>query len=58
VQIDVREQRRDDAALRGALVGVRQLLPFEDARIRPLADQAQNDAITYPATKNLPQPFA
>src|SRR5262245_65574082 len=34
-------------------VGKHKSTPFEHSRIQPLADEPQDDAITYPATKNL-----
>ena len=55
VQVDVREQGRHDAALRRSGLGMLDASLLHYARVQPLSDNAQQDAITYPAADDLEQ---
>src|ERR1041385_4983815 len=48
MQVHVRQERRDDSTLRRARFGVAKLPLLHYARVEPLADQAQHDAVSYP----------
>ena len=53
VQVDIRQERRDDATLRSASFRVRQHPTLHHPGIEPLADEAQLHPVTYPPTQYL-----
>jgi hypothetical protein len=52
VQVHVREQRRDDTALRRADVRVTDQPALHDPGLEPLVDRASHDAVTHPLVEN------
>ena len=54
VEIHVREQRRDHAALRCAAVGIPHGTVLLHTRIQPLVDRSSNHSVTYPLFEDGP----
>jgi hypothetical protein len=57
VEVDVRQQRADDSALRRPLLGLDQLAFFEDPCRQPLADQSYDPAIADAVLDETDQPI-
>ena len=55
MQVDVRKQRRDHAALRSAAVRVRKAPVLLHARLQPLVDGTSNHTVTYPLVEDSSQ---
>src|SRR5690606_7203970 len=56
VQVDVREQWRDNATLWRPHFWVPQVVSLEHAGMKPLADVTQHKSIAYPLLDDLPKP--
>ena len=56
MQVDVRQNRRDNRTLRGAPQVILPLGPFHDAGIEPLDNQPDDPAISDPVLKEPDQP--
>jgi hypothetical protein len=57
VQVDVGEERRDHRALTGSPVRCRYDPVFEDARLKPFADQAGDACVADAVLQEADQPF-
>ncbi len=55
VQVNVRQKRRDDTALRRAGVRMHQRTGLHHACIQPLANESEQHAVAYPLLKNFPE---
>src|SRR5262245_3271130 len=52
VQVDVRENGRNNTTLGAPRLRIRQHSVFQDPRLQPFANQSQQHAVAYPAAKN------
>jgi len=57
VQIDIRQQRRDAAALHGTYLTNHPFAIFQHARVEPFLDQPDHAPIRYPMLEKCHQPF-